>query len=90
MTEFAKGDLVRVLATKFDCDEKNADDLGLKYSERQLRDGKGAWCYGNTINGNAIWVRLNEMHVTNFSFSLPLFYHALHYLFCTICRTCIC
>jgi hypothetical protein len=24
---------------------------------------------GNTIVGNAIWVRLNEMHVTNLSFT---------------------
>ncbi len=45
---------------------------------------------GNTIVGNAIWVRLNEMHVTNLAFSLPLFYRALHYFFCTICRICIC
>ncbi len=27
-------------------DEENVDELGLKYSERQLRDGQGAWCYG--------------------------------------------
>ncbi len=46
MTKFAKCDLVRVLATKFDDDDENVDELGLKYSERQLRDGKGAWCYG--------------------------------------------
>ena len=37
---------MRVLATKFDGDDENVDELGLKYSERQLRDGKGAWCYG--------------------------------------------
>jgi hypothetical protein len=41
---------------------------------------------GNTIVGNYIWVRLNAMHVANLAFSLPLFYHALHYFFCTICR----
>jgi hypothetical protein len=46
MTKFAKGDLVRVLASKFDGDEGNVDELGMKYSERQLHDGKGAWCYG--------------------------------------------
>ncbi len=37
---------MRVHATKFDGDEENVDELGLKYSERQMRDGKGPWCYG--------------------------------------------
>jgi hypothetical protein len=46
MTKFAKGDLVRVLASKFHGDEENVDELGMKYSERQLHVGKGAWCYG--------------------------------------------
>ncbi len=40
MAKFAKGDYVRVHATKFDCDEENVNELGLKYSERQLHDGK--------------------------------------------------
>ncbi len=36
---------MRVHATKFDGDEKR-DDLGLKWSEKWLRDGNGEWCYG--------------------------------------------
>jgi hypothetical protein len=46
MTKFAKGDLVRVHATKFNGDPDNVDELGLTYSERMLRDRKGEWCYG--------------------------------------------
>jgi hypothetical protein len=44
-TKFAKGDDVRVRADKFD-GEGETDELGLKFSERWLRDGNGEWCYG--------------------------------------------
>jgi hypothetical protein len=44
-SKFAKGDEVRVHATKFD-GEGETDELGLKWSERWLRDGNGEWCYG--------------------------------------------
>ncbi len=47
MTKFAKGDLVRVHASKFDGDQDNVDELGLTYSQRMLHDNKkGEWCYG--------------------------------------------
>jgi hypothetical protein len=45
MTKFAKGDQVRVRATKFD-GEGERDELGLTFSEKWLRDGNGEWCYG--------------------------------------------
>jgi hypothetical protein len=44
-TKFVKGDEVRVDAKKFD-GEGELDELGLKFSERWLRDGNGVWCYG--------------------------------------------
>jgi hypothetical protein len=44
-TKFAKGDEVRVDAKRFD-GEGDLDELGLKFSERWLRDGDGVWCYG--------------------------------------------
>jgi hypothetical protein len=44
-TKFAKGDEVRVDAKKFN-GEGDVDELGLKFSERWLRDGNGVWCYG--------------------------------------------
>jgi hypothetical protein len=44
-TKFAKGDEVRVDAKKFD-GEGELDEVGLKFSERWLRDGNGVWCYG--------------------------------------------
>jgi hypothetical protein len=46
-TKFAKGNEVRVHAKKFD-GEGETDELGLKWSERWLRDGHGEWCYGKT------------------------------------------
>ena len=46
MTKFAKGDVVRVHATKFDGEKDNVDELGLTYSQRMLHDKKGEWCYG--------------------------------------------
>ena len=45
MTKFAKGDQVRVRATKFD-GAGERDELGLTFSEKWLRDGNGEWCYG--------------------------------------------
>lgn len=45
MSKFAKGDQVRVRATKFD-GEGERDELGLTFSEKWLRDGNGEWCYG--------------------------------------------
>ena len=44
-TKFAKGDEVRVRATKFDGDGET-DELGLTWSQKWLRDGNGEWCYG--------------------------------------------
>ncbi len=44
-TKYVKGDEVRVHATKFD-GEGERDELGLKWSEKWLRDGHGEWCYG--------------------------------------------
>jgi hypothetical protein len=44
-TKFAKGDDICVHASKFD-GEGETDELGLKFSERWLRDGNGEWCYG--------------------------------------------
>ena len=44
-TKFVKGDDVRVRSDKFD-GEGETDELGLKFSERWLRDGNGEWCYG--------------------------------------------
>jgi hypothetical protein len=44
-TKHVKGDEVRVHATKFD-GEGETDELGLKWSEKWLRDGHGEWCYG--------------------------------------------
>ena len=46
MTKFAKGDVVRVHASKFDGDADNVDELGLTYSQRMIHDKKGEWCYG--------------------------------------------
>ena len=46
MTKFAKGDLVRVHASKFDGDQDNVDELGLTYSQSMIHDKKGEWCYG--------------------------------------------
>ncbi len=43
--KYVKGDEVRSHATKFD-GEGERDELGLKWSERWLRDGHGEWCYG--------------------------------------------
>ena len=40
MTKFAKGDVVRVHASKFDGDPDNIDELGLTYSQRMLQ----YWC----------------------------------------------
>jgi len=42
MTKFAKGDVVRVHASKFDGDPDNVDELGLTYSQRMLHDKKGS------------------------------------------------
>jgi hypothetical protein len=44
-TKYVKGDEVRVHATKFD-GEGERDELGLKWSEKWLKDGHGEWCYG--------------------------------------------
>jgi hypothetical protein len=46
MKKFAKGDVVRVHASKFDGDADNADELGLTYSQKMLHDKKGEWCHG--------------------------------------------
>jgi hypothetical protein len=46
MTKFAKGDAVRVHASKFDGDADSVDELELTYSQRMLHDRKGEWCYG--------------------------------------------
>ncbi len=36
---------------------------------------------GNTIVGNAIWLKMNAMHVMNLPFNCPFFLHALHDFF---------
>jgi hypothetical protein len=42
--KFAKKDRVKVLATRFDKDE--VDENELKFSEKWMADGHGIWCYG--------------------------------------------
>jgi hypothetical protein len=42
--KFSKRERVRVLATKFD--NENRDNAGMNFSERWFADGHGRWCYG--------------------------------------------
>ncbi len=42
--KFSKGERVRVLATKFD--NENRGNAGMNFSEKWLADGHGSWCYG--------------------------------------------
>jgi hypothetical protein len=42
--KYRKKDYVKVLANKFDNDER--DKSGMNFSERWAADGNGLWCYG--------------------------------------------
>ena len=44
LPKFAKKDRVKVLATRFDKEEVEEDEL--KFSEKWMADGHGIWCYG--------------------------------------------